>query len=97
MEANKINPTIKVQCDEPSKSKPSSAGSAGVRRRNDHLGVYRAASPLTTASNEGNNLFLTLPSAGSRSRQGQRSLSAASLFNENGATNPLSDEKLLIK
>lgn len=88
MDASKVTkPTIKVQQPD----KPGSAGSTGSRHR--HLGIYRSASPVTS-TNEGSNLFLTLPSRS----QGGRSLSAASLFNENGAgQNPMSDEKILIK
>ena len=66
-------------------------------KRNDHLGIFRSASPVTTGSasstNE-NSLFLALPAA---SKGRGRSLSAASLCNENGTGSFLSDEKLLIK
>lgn len=103
---SKVKPTIKVQrepdCGE-GRSRPSSAVSIvggfhgqNKNKRTDHLGVFRSASPVTTGSNANdNNLFLALPT--SARSHGGRSLSAASLYNENGVPCPLSDEKLLIK
>ena len=94
---DQIKPTIKVQ-HTPLESRATSASSiSGKNKRNDHLGVFRSASPVTgnnASSNNENNLFLALPNARSH---GGRSLSAASLYNENGVPCPLSDEKLLIK
>ena len=112
MEVTNNKPTIKVvQVQGPRDSeaeigtKNSSKNSSNFpqqprNKRNDHLGLFRSASPVTTSSLSTNaadtNLFLALPAA-SRSHGGRRSLSATSLCNENGATCFLSDEKLLIK
>ena len=75
----------------------SSAGLLPRNKRTDHLGIFRSASPVTThsaSSTNENSLFLALPAA---SKGRGRSLSAASLCNENGTSSFLSDEKLLIK
>ena len=81
-------PTIRVH-EEPS-DLPTQRPKALHKKTNDHLSVFRSASP----SNSEHNFYLALPSARS---QGGRSLSAASLYNENGVPCPISDEKLLIK
>jgi len=70
------------------------------KRNPEQFSLFRAASPITTGSgsgtDQGGHLYLALPSASKRSTGG-RSLSAASLYNENGVTSGLTDEKLLIK
>ncbi len=94
-----MKPTIKVQQATSGSAKEAANRLPGQasQRKSDHLGVFRSASPaLNPTDNNGSSLFLTLPSASSCRSRGGRSLSAASLFNENGA-NPLTDEKLLIK
>ena len=88
MEVKKVpKPTIKVHEDH---SEPQSRPKA-LHKKSEHLSVFRSASP----SNSEHNFYLALPSQ-ARS-QGGRSLSAASLYNENGVPCPISDEKLLIK
>jgi hypothetical protein len=90
-------PIIKVQHmeDQP----PNHGGKAPLNRKKrnaEQLGVFRAASPVMTSAASGPNdhtLYLALPSA----RSNVRSLSSASLFNENGVHSGLTDEKLLLK
>ena len=66
------------------------------KRNPEQFSVFRAASPVTTSTGTDSHLYLALPSASKRS-QGGRSLSAASLYGENGVSSGLTDEKLLIK
>ncbi len=54
------------------------------------LSDFRSASPAS-------GLYLALPSKNSAQGGHRRSLSATSLFNENGVSSGLADEKLLIK
>lgn len=94
METSKkmAKPLIKVH-EDPSSEVASSnplRPKALHKKQNDHLSVFRSASP----SNSEHNFYLALPSGRS---QGGRSLSAASLYNENGVPCPISEEKLLIK
>ena len=92
METNKkiAKPLIKVHEDPEVQSSNPLRPKALHKKQNDHLSVFRSASP----SNSEHNFYLALPSARS---QGGRSLSAASLYNENGVPCPISEEKLLIK
>ena len=90
--------------EDPGSATASTRSKVGLQRPNnkrnpEQFSLFRAASPITTGSGSGTDqghLYLALPSASKRSTGG-RSLSAASLYNENGVASGLTDEKLLIK
>ena len=94
----------KANEDPGSATASSTRSKVGLQRPNnkrnpEQFSLFRAASPITTGSGSGTDqghLYLALPSASKRSTGG-RSLSAASLYNENGVASGLTDEKLLIK
>ena len=98
--------------EDPPGSTPASTASTrskvGLQRPNnkrnpEQFSLFRAASPITThgsagsGTDQGGHLYLALPSASGKRSTGGRSLSAASLYNENGVGAGLTDEKLLIK